>query len=274
MRITRQASLGITRPPCAAGLYYPRDPEVLRGTLQELLRAPAVCPAGSPKALVVPHSAYAYSGAIAGAGYHALAAARDTVRHVVLVGPTHRTQGRALATPSCAFYSTPIGDVPIYSAGRQRLRELGIAGIDDGPHAAEHSLEVQVPFLLAVLDRFDLLPLAVGTVLPEQVAQALDAVWGGPETIVIVSSDLSHHHTHIEAEHLDAATADAILARRSDLADAQACGAICINGLLQMAQRKALHVYQLARGTSADAAGDSSRVVGYGSFALYESPTA
>src|SRR3954465_6633977 len=115
MRITRQASLGFTRPPCAAGLYYPRDPDVLRGTLQQLLRAPAVCAAGSPKALVVPHSAYAYSGAIAGAGYHTLAAARDIVRHVVLVGPTHRTQGRALATPSCAFYSTPIGDVPIYS---------------------------------------------------------------------------------------------------------------------------------------------------------------
>jgi AmmeMemoRadiSam system protein B len=172
--------------------------------------------------------------------------------------------------PSCDFFSTPAGDVRINDAGRQRLRELGLAGIADAPHALEHSLEVQVPFLQSLLGDFDLLPIAVGLAPPEQVARALEAVWGGPETLVVISSDLSHHHTHAEAQALDQQTAQRILERHSDLSATQACGADSINGLLAVARRRGLAVELLDRRTSGDTAGDNERVVGYGSFALYE----
>jgi AmmeMemoRadiSam system protein B len=172
--------------------------------------------------------------------------------------------------PSWNFYATPFGEVPVDESARTRLRELGLAGIADAPHALEHSLEVQLPFLQSVLGYFDLLPLAVGLAPSEQVCRALEAVWGGPDTLVVVSSDLSHHHTHVEAQELDAQTSRLILARCSDLTDAQACGAGGINGLMECARHKGLAVEQLERRTSGDTAGDNSRVVGYGSFALYE----
>jgi AmmeMemoRadiSam system protein B len=256
------------RPTSAAGLYYPQDETLLRAALREMLLA--AVPGAMPKAIVVPHSAYAYSGAVAAAAYRSLRSAGAQIRHVVLVGPTHRAQIRGLAMPSCAYFATPCGTVAINAAGRSRLRELGLAGIADAPHVAEHSLEVQLPFLQEVLEQFDLLPIAVGTVQPEQVARALEAVWAGPETLVVVSSDLSHHHTHTEAEKLDDSTATSIIARRSDLSDAQACGAQIINGLLEVARRKNLDVKLLGRCTSGDSGGDSCRVVGYGSFGLYE----
>ena len=163
---------------------------------------------------------------------------------------------RGMAMPSCDFFATPCGEVPVNATGRQRLRELGLAGVADAPHALEHSLEVQVPFLQAVLHDFDLLPIAVGLAPPEQVARALEAVWGGAETLIVVSSDLSHHHTHVEAEELDEQTARRILARRSDLSDAQACGAESLNGLMEAARRRGLEVELLDRRTSGDTAGD------------------
>ena len=271
MTSTQEPAPVAVRPPSAAGLYYPKDEALLRAALRELLRTrPSAAPEERPKAVVVPHSAYTYSGAVAASAYRSLRSASATIRHVVLVGPTHRTQMRGLAMPSCTWFATPCGTVPINDAARQRLRELGLAGIADAPHAAEHSLEVQLPFLQEVLEQFDLLPIAVGSAQPEQVARALEAVWGGPETFVVVSSDLSHHHTHTEAERLDESTAASIIARRSDLSDAQACGAQSINGLLEVARRKNLDVRLLDRCTSGDAAGDSCRVVGYGSFGLYE----
>jgi hypothetical protein len=187
----------------------------------------------------------------------------------VLLGPSHRVKMHGLAMPSSDYFATPFGEVRINDEGRRRLRELGLAGIADAPHALEHSLEVQLPFLQSVLKEFDLLPIAVGLAPPEQVGRALDAVWGGPETLVVVSSDLSHHHTHVEAEALDQQTAMRILERRSDLSESQACGADSINGLMEVARRRGLEVRLLDRRTSGDTAGDSQRVVGYGSFALY-----
>ncbi len=134
-------------------------------------------------------------------------------------GPSHRVKMHGLALPSCDYFATPFGQVRINDAGRRHLRELGLAGIADAPHALEHSLEVQVPFLQSVLKDFDLLPIAVGLAPPEQVGRALEAVWGGPETLVVVSSDLSHHHTHVEAQALDQQTALRIVERRSDLSE-------------------------------------------------------
>lgn len=264
--------LRTVRPPSAAGLYYPRDAEGLRLALRTLLAAKTAAIARVPKALVVPHAGYAYSGTVAASGFHTLdvPAARATVRHVIVLGPSHRVPMRGMAMPSWDCYETPCGEIPVNDAARQRLRELGLAGIADAPHALEHSFEVQLPFLQAVLDEFDVLPIAVGIAPAEQVARALEAVWGGPETLVVVSSDLSHHHTHGEAQVLDEQTARLILARRSDLSDTQACGAGGLNGLLECARRKGLEVELLDRRTSGDTAGDGSRVVGYGSFALYE----
>jgi AmmeMemoRadiSam system protein B len=224
-----------------------------------------------PKALVVPHAGYAYSGIVAASAYHTLEtpAARN-IRHVVLLGPSHRVPMRGLAMPSYDYYSTPVGDVPVNDVARLRLRELGLAGIDDAPHRLEHSLEVQLPFLQVVLDEFDILPVAIGSSPPDQVARALDGAWNGADTLIVVSSDLSHYHTSDEARLLDTETTHAILERRSDLPDEQACGARAINGLMQVARRRGLVVELLDQRNSGDTAGDRSRVVGYGSYALYE----
>jgi len=142
--------------------------------------------------------------------------------------------------------------------------------VSDAPHAAEHSLEVQLPFLQVVLGAFDILPIAIGLSPPDQVARALDGAWNGADTLILVSSDLSHYHTSEEARLLDAETTHAILERRSDLPDEQACGARAINGLMQVARRRGLEVELLDQRNSGDTAGDRSRVVGYGSYALYE----
>jgi hypothetical protein len=260
------------RLPAVAGLFYPKDADGLRRTLRALLATPSppLANAQVPKALVVPHAGYAYSGAVAAAAYRKLAGAEGTIRHVVLVGPSHRVPMRGLAMPSCDFFATPCGETPVDDKGRRHLRELGLAGISDAPHAVEHSLEVQLPFLQAVLTDFDVLPIAIGQVPGGHVARALEAVWGGSETLVVVSSDLSHYHTHSEALQLDGMTTSSILARRSDLSDEQACGAEGINGLLEVARHKGLKVELVDQRTSADTAGDRSRVVGYGSYALFE----
>lgn len=243
----------------------------MRHALRTLLAKNTTPAPRLPKAIVVPHAGYAYSGEVAATAFHTLESeAADAIRHVILLGPSHRVPMRGMAMPSNDFFATPCGEVPIYEPARQRLRGLGLAGISDAPHALEHSLEVQVPFLQAVLHDFDLLPIAVGIAPPEQVARALEAVWGGPETLIVVSTDLSHHHTHVEAEELDQQTVRLIMARRSDISDTQACGAGAVNGLMEAARHKALEVRLLDRRTSGDTAGDDSRVVGYGSFALFE----
>lgn len=261
---------GSVRAPTAAGLYYPKEADGLRTALTTLLGSASQTASRQPKALLVPHAGYAYSGTVAAAAFRTLAGgAAAAIRHVVLLGPSHRVKVHGLALPSWDYFSTPFGEVRINAAGRRRLRELGLAGVSDAPHALEHSLEVQLPFLQALLGEFDLLPIAVGLAQPEQVARALDAVWGGPETLIVVSSDLSHHHTHVEAQALDEQTARSIVARRSDLSDAQACGADSINGLMTAARQHGLEVQLLERRTSGDTAGDNQRVVGYGSFALY-----
>lgn len=259
------------RPATAAGLYYPQDADGLRLALQTLLAATHAAPvARLPKALVVPHAGYAYSGAVAASGFQTLKTpAAGVIRHVVLLGPSHRVPLRGMALPTWDYYATPCGDVPVNRGACQRLRELGLAGVADAPHALEHALEVQLPFLQAVLRDFDLLPVAVGIAPPEQVARALEAVWGGPETLFIVSTDLSHHHTHVEAEQLDAQTARLVLERRCDISDTQACGASALNGLMAAARQHGLEVQLLDRRTSGETAGDDERVVGYGSFALY-----
>jgi AmmeMemoRadiSam system protein B len=259
------------RPAAVAGLFYPNDAAELRETVIHLLgeAGPQVAAHAPPKALIVPHAGYAYSGMVAASAYRRLRESCASVRNVVLIGPSHRVPMRGLAMPSVDAFETPLGAIPIDRNARQRLRELGLAGISDAAHAAEHSLEVQLPFLQVVLREFELLPIATGLALPAQVARALEAVWNGPSTLIVISSDLSHYHTSAEARQLDDRTQATILARRSDLSDEQACGACGINGLLEVARRKALAVELLDQRNSGDTAGDRSRVVGYGSYSLH-----
>ena len=212
---------------------------------------------------------YVYSGAIAASAYERIAPARDTIRRVVLLGPSHRVPVRGLAVPSVDAFETPLGLVPIDAAARSRVLELPAVHVDDGAHAVEHSLEVQLPFLQAVLDDFTLLPLSVGDASTEEVAAVLDACWGGPETLVVISTDLSHYHRYDDAVGLDARTAAAIVACRPDAVDdVDACGARPLRGLLRCAAERGLAVEQLDLRNSGDTAGDRERVVGYGAFAV------
>ena len=270
--LSQGGDMSRVRPPAVAGLFYPQDPAELRDAVCTYIDAcaPPTVTLRRPKALIVPHAGYPYSGPVAGCAYRFLRDSRAKVRHVVLLGPSHRVPMRGLAVPSVDAFGTPLGPVPVDAHNRQRLRELGLIGISDAPHAAEHSLEVQLPFLQVVLDEFDILPIAIGLAPPEQVARALDAAWNGNDTLIIVSSDLSHYHTSEEARHLDAEATQAILDRRSDLPDEQACGARAINGLMQIAHRRNLVVEVLDQRNSGDTAGDRSRVVGYGSYAVFE----
>jgi AmmeMemoRadiSam system protein B len=260
------------RPPAVAGLFYPENANELRHDVSGYIAecSPPAAVAARPKALIVPHAGYQYSGPVAGFAYRRLRDWSADIHHVVLVGPSHRVAIRGLAVPSVDTFATPLGSVPIDAAGRARLLERGLAGISDAAHAAEHSLEVQLPFLQVVLEDFDILPIAVGFAPCEQVARVIDAVWGGPDTLVLVSSDLSHYHTWSDARQIDAATTRAIVELSSDLPDEQACGACAINGLMQVARRRGLTVEVLDQRNSGDTAGDRSRVVGYGSYALHE----
>lgn len=257
------------RPPAVAGTFYPADAAALRSYVDAVL-ADVEPPAGPvPKAVIAPHAGYVYSGPVAASAYGPLRAARGRVARVVLLGPAHRVGIDAIAAPSVDAFATPLGDVRVDAAGRDALVEAGLVVVRDDVHAAEHSLEVQLPFLQVILGDVAVLPLAVGHAPAGRVADALDAVWGGDETLIVVSSDLSHYHDHVTASGLDRRTAAAIVANRPDLlGPSDACGVRAIRGLLLAATRHRLNVELLDLRTSADTAGDPERVVGYGAFVL------
>lgn len=252
-------------------MFYPGEQRELAQTLYAMLAAvDPVRAQSAPKAIIVPHAGYVYSGAVAASAYALLRPVRTAVRRVVLLGPAHRVAVRGLALPATGAFATPLGTVPVDRDASEILRKLPQVTISDAAHALEHSLEVHLPFLQTVLEKFTLVPLAVGLAAPAAVAEVLDALWGGPETLVVISSDLSHYHAYREAQHLDRATADAILQLRTDITHEQACGATPISGLAIVAQGRGLVPELLDLRNSGDTAGDRSRVVGYGAFAFYE----
>ena len=262
----------LVRPPAVAGFFYPSDPGELTGSINAAF-ADAVRPAQgapAPKALVVPHAGYIYSGPVAASGYLRLAPVAATVRRVVLLGPSHRVPLRGLAVSSADAFATPFGLVPVDDDARRAA--LGLPGVrlDDAPHAMEHSLEVQMPFLQSVLDRFDLLPLVVGHVDTETVAEVIAALAGGAETLIVISSDLSHYQPYDVARQHDRCTAAAVVALDAEhIGDVDACGAYPLRGLLRWAQTEGMTAEQVDLRNSGDTAGDRSRVVGYGCFALH-----
>ena len=238
------------RPSAVAGTFYPGDPVELRETVSRLLADAK--PGRAPKAVIAPHAGYVYSGPIAASAFKRI----PKVERVVLLGPSHYAWLDGVALPEADFFATPLGEVPIEPAG---LPRSGAA------HQQEHSLEVEVPFLQVQLGEFLLVPLAVGS----GGAEVLDRLWGGPETLIVVSSDLSHYLPYAAAKRTDSATADEIVALRHIETD-MACGAAPINALLAVARKRKLTAELIDLRNSGDTAGDKSRVVGYGAFAFYE----
>ena len=263
------------RQPAVADQFYPGDPAELGRMLDALLAEPH--PSASsrpgttlPKALIVPHAGYIYSGPIAATAYARLEPARDRMRRVVLLGPSHRLPFRGLAATSADVFTTPLGPVRIDRAAVERALTLPQVHLLDAAHAQEHSLEVQLPFLQRVLDDFSLVPLVVGDAAPESVAEVLDLLWGGPETLILVSSDLTHYLDYRTARRIDAATSEAIEALRPEsIGYDQACGRAPLNGLLTLARRRGLQAETLDLRNSGDTAGSRDQVVGYGAYAIH-----
>lgn len=262
------------RRAAVAGLFYPDRSSTLSKTVAGLLEAASPTPNGdpgpaAPKAVIVPHAGYIYSGSTAALAYARIATARDSIRRVVLLGPVHRVPIRGLALPEATVFQTPLGEIAIDAT--DELAPLRQVTVSEAAHAQEHSLEVQLPFLQAVLDRFALIPLAVGDARPDEVADAIEAVWGGPETLLVISSDLSHYHPYAEAQRIDDGSVRQILELDATLTHRQACGATPVNGMLVAAARRGLTPRLLGLCNSGDTAGDRGRVVGYTSVAFDES---
>ena len=255
------------RPAAVAGMFYPADPATLGRTVADLM---ATAPGGDDgaKAIIAPHAGYQYSGPTAACAYRLLEGRRERIRRVVLLGPAHRVYLEGMAVPSVDAFATPLGDVPIDADGVRRALDLPGTRVSDEAHAFEHSLEVHLPFLQAALDEFQLIPIVVGVCPAGQVEAVLDALWGGDETLIVVSSDLSHFHAYDEARDIDARTSARIESRDASLHGEEACGAYAVNGLLLAAQAHGLRIRTLDVRNSGDTAGDKHRVVGYGAYAL------
>ena len=260
------------RPAAVAGSFYPGDASALAAEVASYL-AEATPPAAStraPKAIIAPHAGYMYSGAIAASIYARLAPLRGTVRRVVLAGPAHRVHVSGAAIPSTHAFASPLGEVALDLEALGALRKLPFVEVSDRAHALEHSLEVHLPFLQSVLRDFSLVPIVVGDASPREMVLLLDTVWGGAETLIVVSSDLSHYLPYDSARGRDRDTARAILGLEATLVPEDACGAAPINGLLQAARARGLSAEMVDLRNSGDTAGSHDRVVGYGAFAFTE----
>lgn len=257
------------RPAAVAGTFYPGEPGALAAEVASYL-AEAGPQGPPPKAIIAPHAGYMYSGAIAGRVYARLKPLAGRIQRVVLLGPAHRVHVRCAAVPAASAFASPLGEVKLDAQCVAKLRELPCVEVSDRAHALEHSLEVHLPFLQAVLGEFSLVPLVIGEATPSEVARILDLVWGGEETLVVVSSDLSHYLPYDAARRRDLDTARAILGLEPTIVPEEACGAHPINGLITCARQRGLEVEGIDLRNSGDTAGGRDRVVGYGAFAFHE----
>jgi AmmeMemoRadiSam system protein B len=254
------------RQPAVAGTFYPADPDELRDLLQHYLQE-AHTSAAVPKAMILPHAGFIYSGPVAASGYACLREHRDAYRRVVLLGPAHRVPFRGIAAPSATTFMTPLGPVAIDRDAIDRLTPLPQVHVFDEAHRQEHSLEVHLPFLQVILGDFTLVPLVIGEAGAEDVCEVIETLAGDTGTLVIVSSDLSHYHDYATARELDAATTRKIEALDFEtIGYDQACGRNPVSGLLLYAQRHALSATTLDIRNSGDTAGPHDQVVGYGAY--------
>ena len=267
--MTGAGSRSTVRPAAVAGLFYPGDAQTLSATVDNLLSRPHAG-RGLPKALIVPHAGYVYSGAVAGQAYGSLGNAARSLRRIVLLGPCHHEWVKGLAIPTVEGFATPLGVMRVDAAAVRTLRDLPAVVFADAPHAREHSLEVQLPFLQRLAPVAEIVPIVAGDATPAEVEAVIDTLWGGAETLVVISSDLSHYHSYGTARALDAATAQSILDGREDLSGDQACGCVVVNGLTRATRKRGLRAELLDLRNSGDTAGDRMRVVGYGAFGFYD----
>lgn len=257
------------RLPAVAGLFYPEDPETLSRMVSGFLAEAPDSGGEPPKAIIVPHAGYIYSGPVAASVYARLAGGRDRISRVVLLGPSHRVPFSGLAVTGASTYRTPLGDIRIDRQAVKRVLELPQVVMLDAAHANEHSLEVQLPFLQLLLEDFELVPLVVGDADGDEVAAVLECLWGGPETLVVISSDLSHYHDYATAQRMDRATSESIVTLHPErLGYEDACGRIPVSGLLRLARQRGLRGELVDLRNSGDTAGDKQRVVGYGAYAF------
>jgi AmmeMemoRadiSam system protein B len=254
------------RPAAVAGMFYPDDPQELESQLDSFLTRAGTADS-PPKAMIVPHAGYVYSGPVAATAYARLAANRGKIRRVVLIGPDHRVGFRGIAASSADWFETPLGRIPV---DQEAIDSLPGVERFDRAHMLEHSLEVHLPFLQKMLDDFSLVPLVVGQAEPEEVAAVLERLWGGEETLIVISSDLSHYHDYATASRIDGETTRAIESFNGSLIGPQeACGYIGVRGLLQVAREKGLRELTADVRNSGDTAGSRDQVVGYGAYLFY-----
>ena len=263
------------RPPAVAGLFYAGDARRLQATVSDLLAQVPASTKTPPKALIAPHAGYVYSGGVAATAFATLRESAPSITRVVLIGPAHYVAVRGIAAPTVDIFETPLGCVPVDRDAVSGIADLPFVVQADAPHAPEHALEVELPFLQALLPSFAIVPFLVGgRAAAQDVAAVLRRLWGGAETLIVVSSDLSHYHDYDTARRLDAATAAAI--ERGDwesLGPDQACGFLAVAGLLVEANRRGLAAQRLALCNSGDTAGSRDQVVGYGAWMLDEPQT-
>ena len=257
------------RPPAVAGSFYPADANILAADVRALLATPAASSL-APKALIVPHAGYMYSGQVAASAYASLRTVASRIRRVILLGPTHRVPVHGMALPDADTFSTPLGPVRLDTDAMQAIAALPQVTISAPVHALEHALEVQLPFLQIALDDFTLLPLAVGDASAQEVAEVLQLIWGGAETLIVISSDLSHYLPYEVSKLVDQKTANDILKLRAGITHDEACGATPINGLLLAARQHHLTPHLLDLRNSGDTAGSRDQVVGYAALAFTE----
>ena len=261
----------VIRPSAVAGQFYPADPNRLQTQISGLLASITKPVKGIPKALIAPHAGYIYSGVVAAAAFATLRNSAPAITRVVLIGPAHYVRVGGIAIPTVDTFETPLGRVPVDVSALGDITDLPFVIVTDVPHAPEHALEVELPFLQALLTSFRLVPLLVGDTTPEETAHVLRRLWGGPETLIVVSSDLSHYHDYETARRIDASTAAAI--EHCDwvrIGQEQACGCQAVAGLLVEARRRSLNVRRLSLCNSGDTEGPRDRVVGYGAWLFTE----
>jgi len=257
------------RYPAVAGLFYPAEPIELKQMVDGFLAEKTINPA-RPKAIIVPHAGFIYSGPIAASAYAQLQAFAEQITRVVLLGPAHYIAFSGMAFPAANIFVTPLGNIPVDQQTIQQVANFPQVSIDDSAHRKEHSLEVQLPFLQTLLPTFSLIPAVIGESSPQDVGEILDALWGGPETLIIISSDLSHYHRYTEAKQLDKYTSEAIESCHIEAIDYHhACGRNAVNGLLHVAKKRQMQATTIDLRNSGDTAGSKDRVVGYGAYLFH-----
>jgi len=269
-------TMNLMRQPAVAGSFYPAAPDALGAAVADFLVAADAAGTGdmpdapAPKAIIAPHAGYIYSGAVAASAYARCAARAAAVRRVVLLGPAHRVGFRGIALPGVDGFATPLGTIPLDRDAIALIETLPQVVTRADAHADEHSLEVHLPFLQMMLEEFSLVPLVVGQAEPAEVEQVIEALWGGAETLIVVSSDLSHYHDYATARRMDRATSAAIEAMTPErIAHDDACGRLPIAGLLRAAGRRGLRARMIDLRNSGDTAGPRDSVVGYGAYVVF-----